>query len=184
MDGMGFLDGLLTTEANPVVNSELEAIMDDLHRWGLSTNSDGHRLTAAQMRHDALVEMARRAAASATLVDVRRDAPSRAAEETVARQDNQSGSEAGTEAGTSTGRCGAAINVPATEAGEGSATDEVDDGSGATWNPSDTTDADDLSASDLPPEGSSEAPSPDESEANGPVVGQFESGERAYGVSA
>ena len=168
MDGMGFLDGLLTTEANAVVGSELEAIINDLHRWGLSTNADGHRPSAAQLRHDALVEMARRAAASATVVDVRRDARSRAAEETVARQDNQSGSEAGTEAGTSTGRSGAPIDVPATEAGEGSATDEVDGGSGATWNPSDTTDADDLSAADLPPEGSSEAPSPDESEANGP----------------
>lgn len=85
LDGMGFLDGLLTTEANAILRAQLEAITDDLHRWGLSTGADGTRLTAAQLRHDALVEMARRAAASATAVDVRRDARRRAEEAVAAR---------------------------------------------------------------------------------------------------
>ncbi len=85
LHGMGFLDGLLTTEANAILRSQLEAITGDLHRWGLSTSADGTRLTAAQLRHDALVEMARRAAASATAVDVRRDAKHRADDVVAAR---------------------------------------------------------------------------------------------------
>jgi len=80
LDGMGFLDGLLTSEANAVLRSELESITDDLHRWGLGVDAEGRRLTAAQLRHDALVEMARRAGASATIVQIRRGARQRAAE--------------------------------------------------------------------------------------------------------
>lgn len=36
LDGMGFLDGLLTTEGTAIVNGQLETIIDDLHRWGLA----------------------------------------------------------------------------------------------------------------------------------------------------
>lgn len=78
LDGMGFLDGLLTTEGTAIVNGQLETIIDDLHRWGLACDAEGHRLTAAQLRHDALIEMALRAGASSTEVQVRRDARRRA----------------------------------------------------------------------------------------------------------
>ncbi|HXH58342.1 HNH endonuclease [Iamia sp.] len=78
LDGMGFLDGLLTTEGTAIVNGQLETIIDDLHRWGLACDAEGHRLTAAQLRHDALIEMALRAGASSTEVQVRGDARRRA----------------------------------------------------------------------------------------------------------
>ena len=85
MEGMGFLDGLLTSEANAVIGSELEAIIEDLHRNGLSVDAQGNRLTAAQMRHDAFIEMAQRAGASSTIVEIRRGAKRRARETAAAR---------------------------------------------------------------------------------------------------
>ena len=62
LDGTARLDANLTAEATAIIGPALAGIADDLRR--AETDAAASTLTATQRRHDALVEMARRATAA------------------------------------------------------------------------------------------------------------------------